>query len=309
MRSSMKLRNVRYRRICFFLCLAVIASGCQLPGFASPPTPYPTDYIATAVHSTALAIDAATQAASPATATPTVTSTFIPPTLAATATPTPGPQVPLAAIQVRSPGPMSRIVSPLQVQLLAIAGSSKRVEVDLFGEDGRLLGRTLVVVPGSPAGDTIQVKMPFEIRAVGENGYVQASTKDVRGRLQSVITVPVLLLSSGVSQINPPGNTIYERVAFAGLPPEAEISGTEIEVFGQLLPYNRSPMIMELMTEEGESLSLRVLNVSGEDWQAVHTTLPFRVSSTTPARLFVRQADQVIPGDSYIFSQPVTLIP
>ena len=297
------------RRICVLFCASMALSGCELPGTVSPPTPYPADYIPTVVYLTALSIDAAMQAANPPTVTPTVTSTFIPPTLAPTETPTPGPQVPLAAIQVRSPGPMSRIVSPLQVQLLAISGASKRVEIDLFGEDGRLLGRTLVAVSGSPSGDALSVKMPFEIRAAGENGFVQVSTKNAHGRLQSLITVPVLLLSSGASQVNPPGNTIYERVAFADLLPEAEISGAEVEVVGQILPYNNSPVIMELITEEGENLSLRVVNVSGKDWQAVRTTLPFRVSAPTQARLFVHQADQVLEGDAYIFSQLVTLNP
>ena len=75
------------------------------------------------------------------------------------------------------------------------------------------------------------------------------------------------------------------------------------------MPYNSSPVIMELVTEEGDSLSLRVLNATGEDWQAVETTLPYRVSLSTPARLFVRQAAQVIGGEAYVFSQPITLLP
>ncbi|MFH1185732.1 MAG: hypothetical protein V1755_11955 [Chloroflexota bacterium] len=297
------------RTIPVFLSASIALSGCGLLGAVGPPTPFPVGYIPTAVYLTAVSIDAATQTAQPATFTPTLTSTFMAPTLAATETPTPGPRVPLAAIQVRSPGPMSRIVSPLQVQLLAVAGASKRVEVSLYGEDGRLLGRTLIAVPGSPSGDTLSLKMPFEIRAAGENGFVQVSTKTAGGRLQSLITVPILLLSAGSSQVNPPGNTIYERVALADLPPEAEFSGGVVEVVGEILPYNRSPVLMELLTEEGQNLSLRVLNVSGEDWQAVHTTLPFRVNSTTTARLFVRQADDVLGGDGYVFSQLVTLHP
>ena len=291
------------------MCGLMLLPACQLPGTVSPPTPYPADYIPTAAFLTALSINAATRTANPPTLTPTVTSTFIPPTLAPTETPTPGPRVPLAAIQVRAPGPMSRIVSPIQVQALAIAGDSKRVEIALFGEDGRLLSRTLLAVAGSPAGDPLSVKLPFEIRAAGETGYLQVSTKDTRGRVQSLITVPVLLLSSGVSQINPAGNTIYERVALADLPPEAEVSGGELEVIGQVLPYNQSAVIMELLTEEGRNLSLRVLDLPGADWQAVDTTLPFRVDSATPARLVVRQADEIIDGDAYVFSQPITLSP
>lgn len=294
----------------FILLLATsLLAGCGIPGSVAPPTPFPPDYVPTAVYLTAISIDAATKTANPPTLTPTVTSTFIPATLAPTLTPTPGPQVPLAAIQVRAPGPMSRIVSPLQVHLLAVAGDSKRVEISLFGEDGRLLGRSLIAVPGSSSGDQIAVRVPFEIRGVGEKGYLQVSTKNGRGLIQSLITVPILLLSAGETQVNPPGNTIYERVALADLPAEAEIAGGTLTLRGEVLPYNNSPVIVELVTEDGDSLSLRVLNSTGEEWQAVETTLPFRVSRSTPARLFIRQADQVIGGEAYVFSQLVTLMP
>ena len=297
------------QRTLIFVSALTMLSGCGLLGASGPPTPYPAEYITTAVHLTAVSIDAATQTAKPPTITPSLTTTLLPPTVAPSETPTPGPRVPLAAIQVRSPGPMSRIVSPLQVQLLAIAGASKRVEIALFGEDGRLLGRTLVAVPGSAAGDAVSVKIPFEIRAAGENGYVQVSTKNGRSRLQSLVTVPVLLLSSGVSQVNPPGNTVYERVALANLEPEAEIAAASLVVVGQILPYNSNPVIMELIAEDGENLSLRVLNVTGTQWQAVSTTLPFRVNSARQARLFIHQAHNVLDGDAYIFSQLLTLEP
>jgi hypothetical protein len=292
-----------------YVLAALLLAGCGIPGSVALPTPFPPDYVPTAVYLTAISIDAATQAANPPTLTPTVTSTFIPATLAPTLTPTPGPQVPLAAIQIRAPGPMSRIVSPLQVQLLAVAGDSKRIEISLFGEDGRLLGRSLIAVPGSNSGDSLSVRVPFEIRGAGENGYLQVGTKNIHGLIQSLITVPILLLSAGETQVNPPGNTIYERVALADLPPEAEIAGGTLSLTGQVLPYNSSPVIMELVTEEGDSLSLRVLNATGENWQAVETTLPFRVSGSTPARLFVRQADQVMGGEAYVFSQLLTLLP
>jgi hypothetical protein len=294
-----------------FTCLAALTalSGCRVPAAAEQATPYPPDYVPTAVYLTALAIDSATQTASPPTLTATVTSTFIPPTIAPTDTPTPGPRVPLAALEVRAPGPMSRIVSPLQVQLVAISGASNRVEIGLFGEDGRLLGRTLIAVAGSPAGDPLSIKIPFEIRAVAENGFVQVSTRTTRGKIQSLITVPVLLLSSGESQINPAGNTIYEHVALADLPPKSDIFDGELEIDGEILPYNNQPVIMELLTETGETLSLRVLNLSGKDWQTVHTTLPYRVGAPTPARLFISQIDDVIDGPAYVYSQALNLNP
>jgi hypothetical protein len=296
------------RTILLTLDIAVLAGCAVVPGSPAP-TPYPADYIPTVVYLTALAIDAEIQTANPPTLTPTVTSTFLPPTLAPTLTPTPGPRVPLAAIQVRAPGPMSRVVSPLQVSVLAIAADSRRIEIGLFGEDGRLLGRSLVAVPGSALGDTLSVKVPFEIRAAGETGFVQVSTRDIRGRVQSLITVPVLLLSAGESQINPAGNTVYERVALSDLQAESDVSGGVLHISGEVLPYNSSPVIMELVSDEGVNLSLRVLNVAGTDWQSVETTLPYRVERLTPARLYARQADDLFGADGYVYSLPLNLLP
>ena len=204
---------------------------------------------------------------------------------------------------------MSRVVSPLQVQVLAIAADSRQIEIDLFGEDGRLLGRSLVAVPGSELGDALSVKVPFEIRAAGENGFVQVSTRTLGGRVQSLVTVPVLLLSAGASQINPAGNTIYERVALADLPPKTDVTGGVLKIAGEFLPYNRSPVILELISNDGTSLSLRVLSASGAEWQSVETTLPYRVDKVTPVRLYVHQADDLLGGDGYVFSLPLSLLP
>jgi hypothetical protein len=286
-----------------------LLGGCALPGLPSAPTAYPPDYIPTAVHLTAAAIEAITLSVPPPTATASATATFLAPTLEPTFTPTPGPPVPHAAIQVTAPGPMSKLVSPIQVKMLAVAGDSKRIEVDLLGEDGRMLGRTLTAVSGDPEGDPLSLKIPFEIRAAGENGYIQVSTKDGRGRIVALITVPVILLSAGESQVNPPGDTVYEHVAIADLPAEAKVSGGVLNVKGDMLPTGRQPMILELTTDEGKEMSLRVLSVSGSGWQPFETTLPFRVTAETPARLFAHEASDVLDGPGYIYSQPITLLP
>jgi hypothetical protein len=276
-----------------------------------PATAYPTDYVSTAVYLTAASIESATISAEPptATSTSTATATFIPPTAPPSLTPTAGPAVPLAAIQIRAPGPMSRLVSPLQVKMLAVAGDSHTVEVDLLGEDGRLLGRTLSAVAGSADGDPLSLKIPFEIQAAGETGYLQVSTKDGRGRVQSLVTVPVLLLSSGESQINPAGDTVYERVALVDLPPETTVAGGVLKVDGDMLPFSKQPMILQLVTDDGKSLSLRVVAVSGKGWQPFSTTLPFKVDQPTSARLAIQESGDVLDGPVYIYGQPITLNP
>jgi hypothetical protein len=297
------------RRILLAMAIFGPVTGCTFAGGTSVPTAYPASYIPTVIYLTAQSIDAATVAARPPTETPTATPAFTSVTLAPTLTPTSGLGIPLAAIQIKAPGPMSRVVSPLQIQMLAIAGDSKKIDVDLFGEDGSLLGHNLQPVAGSPDGDPLTLKIRFEIRGTGERGYIQVSTKDAHGRVQSLVTVPILLLSDGSSQINPAGNTIYERVALSHLPPDATATGGLLAVEGQFQPYNRQLVILELITDDGRILSTRVLSVSGSDWQSFSTTLPYKIDGPTPARLFVHEGDDVLTGQAFIYSQPITLSP
>ncbi len=300
------------RRLLILALLPLLLTGCVLPGVPSEPTPYPADYIPTGIYLTAQSINATLSAG----ATPTLTPTLLPPTVAPvettaqpTATYTPGPNIPLAAIQINAPGPMSRVASPLEIHAVVVAGASHRDEVALYGEDGRLIGRSILVVPGYPGGDGLNVKMPFEIRAAGETATLQISTKDAHGRVQSLNFVQVLLMSTGASQINPPGNNIYERVAFYDLPIDAHISGGSLEVKGRYAPVNNKPTILELVADDGTSLGLRVLDLTGGDGEYFDTTIPYKVTQLTAARLYLYQDDEVIQGRAYIYSQPLALNP
>lgn len=302
------------RRLSFIALLSVLLAGCVLPGIDAQPTPYPPEYIPTVIYLTAESINATISAG----VTPTETATLFPTPLPLqptsgtplpTVTFTPGPNIPVSAIEINVPGPMSRVASPLEIHAVVVAGASHRVEVDLFGEDGRLIARNLLVVPGYPGGDGLNIKMPFEIRAAGETATVQISTKDAHGRIQSLNSVRVLLMSSGTSQINPPGNNIYERVAFYGLPVNDHISGGSLSVKGRYAPVNHKPTILELVADDGTSLGLRVLELTGGDGQFFETTIPYKVTHETAARLYLYQDDDVIQGRAYVYSLPLALNP
>lgn len=300
------------------ICLPALLSGCALPGTVSAPTPYPADYIPTVIYLTAQAINAATMAVA---ATPTSTDVVLPaltptPTVEQevgtplpTATYTPAAGVPLAAIQINSPGPMSKIVSPIQVHAMVTVDEGYKVETALYDETGQLISRPALIVFTHPGSFPVSVKLPFEIRAAGETGVVQISTKDSHGRIQSLNSVRVLLLSTGSNQINPPGNQIYERVAFYDLPIDAHVSGGTLTIKGSYAPVNDQPVILELMNSDGKSLGLRVLSLPGRESQYFETTIPFKVTQETAARLYIYQDDDLIQGRAYLYSQAVALEP
>lgn len=300
-----------FRKILALASLAGLLTGCALPGSTSVPTPYPANILPTVIYLTAESLNgtmsAQTAAATTPTATPTPTLTPIPPTPVPTETATPAPGVPLAAIQISAPGPMSRVASPLEIRMTAVAGKSRIIQISLFGEDGRKLNSILERVPSYGGGVYIFEKIPFEIRAAGESGLIQVSTKDEFHRVQSLVSVPILLISSGASQINPPGNNIYERVVLYNLRPDSTISGGVLDVSGQFQPYNHQPVILELVSNDGKSLGLRVLTFPNLGPQSFTTTVPYKVSKPTPARLIIRQADNVLTDPAYVYSQELML--
>lgn len=182
------------------------------------------------------------------------------------------------------------------------------MQVDLYGEDGRLLGRILKNVPTSGRGVPQQISIPFEIRATAEVGRITVSTTDEVGRIQSLNSVRVLLLSSGNNEITPPGNPSEPVGVFAPLPEESVFGGV-LNLRGDVWPFNLNPVIFELVGPEGRSLGLRIINVDHLNPQMFETTIPYNVTEPTTARLVIRQDDDRIEGLFYLYSQEVLLNP
>lgn len=304
------------RTLLLLASLFGLLAGCASPASAVP-TPYPPEYLPTVVALTAEAIarsvsDSATATAlaslpieSP-TQTPSPTLTFTP---APTFSPTSIPLHKSSAIEIQAPGPMSKVVSPINLRMNIQAGASNRVQIDLFGEDGRLLSRTLKRnVPTSNRGILQTAKITFEISGAAEVGRVTVSTFDKEGRIQSLNSVRVLLLSSGVNEITPAGNP-SEPVGVVEPVVEEPVSGGVLTVRGDVWPFNLQPVILELIDPEGKSIGLRILSVTTIQPQLFETTIPYRVAEPTLARLTIRQDDDRMPGLFYVYSQEILLSP
>ena len=288
-------------------------AACAAPTASPIPTAYPPEYLPTVIALTADAANVLGTEVSLA-LTPTVLPSRTPrPTLSPTPRPTftqttiPGHDA--AAIQILSPGPMSKVVSPITLRMNIVTGKSEKVQIDLYGEDGRLLTRNVKNnVPTSGRGVPQQIRIPFEIPTAGEVGRLTISTTDGLGRLQSLNSVRLLLLSTGINEINPPGNPSEPVGVFSPLE-EDEISGGTLNLRGDVWPFNLNPVILELIDEDGRSMGLRILNLDGLDPQLFETTLPYKVSEPTVARLTIRQDDDRMNGLFYLYSQEVILNP
>ncbi len=307
------------RSIWLFASLLGLLSACtQLAG--STPTPYPPDYLPTAVALTGRALfetaDATTRAVVPS-ETSLPTETPVPPTPLPTSTPTIEPGFTnFAQIRFLSPGPMSSLISPIKLQVILVSGESEIVQVDLLGEDGRVLQRGLERVKRDLGGNYRSFELTFEIRAVSEKGYIRISSKDDQRRIQALNTMPVLLYSVGENQVNPVGNMIYERCMLEGLRNGDEIHGGVLTLKGRFWPFNTQPVFAELLLPDGTPLSSRVLTFKGINPESFETTLPYKIKEPTPARLVFRQDNpELVVSDPdlkkyiYVYSMEVMLNP
>jgi len=277
-----------------FLIIASIftfLSACSQSA-ESVSTPLPPNYISTVVALTGQAAFATASAMAPLpTETSLPTETPIPTTPLPTVTATFEPGfTDFAQIRFISPGPMSSLISPINLQVLLVSGESEIVRIELLGEDGRILQRGLEHVKRNPNGGNYRsFKLAFEIRAVSEKGYIRISSKDDLGRIQALNTMPVLLYSIGNNQINPVGNMIYERVMYEGLKDGDEVFGGVLNLKGRFWPVNTQPVFIELLLPNGIPISSRTLYFKGTDTQSFETTLPYKVTEPTRVRLSIHQ--------------------
>jgi hypothetical protein len=294
-----------------FASLLGLVTGCAAPNQTLVPTPLPPEYLPTVI---ALTAEAANQAATGTAASiPTDLPTLTPaptrtltPAVTWTATAFPGHEV--GAVQFIMPGPMSKVTSPIQFRANVIVSESEKAQVDLYGEDGRLLARELRTLPTTSTGAFFSVKIPFEIRAAAELGRITVSTVDKEGRIAALNSVHVLLLASGESEIYPAGNPA-EPVAIFNPDLEAGIFGGTVKVDGDIWPVNLQPVYVELVDPSGKVLGVRILNVSNINPQLFSTSVPYKIVEPIVARLVIRQSDERIPGMFYIYTQKVLLNP
>ena len=306
------------RNLIILASLLGLIAGCASPASSPVPTPYPPEYLPTVIALTANAANvfgtetalAATPTSGP-TQTLEITASSTPlrtPGLSFTDTPTPVPWHAAGAVQYISPGPMSKLVSPIQLVAKVVAGESEKVQIDLYGEDGRLLSRAVRLLGRRTKGALLSLKITFEIRAAAELGRITISTLDESGRIQALNSVRVLLLSSGVNEINPPGDLSEPVLVFSPVA-EQTVSGGVLNIRGDIWPFSIQPVVLELISPAGKSVGLRMITVNDINPQLFETSIPYKVTEPMSARLIIRQSDDRMPGRFYVYSQVVLLNP
>jgi hypothetical protein len=334
---------MKFLRRLLVLFLGIFIVGCTFPTSTKLPTVMPTEYIATAIALTVEARGVTLPIEQPESLSPsetTVAPTQIssatplpssvsspmptrtpPPDTLATAsptpdnatTPTPESELPYARIQILSPGPASRVVSPFLLRAFLAAGPTGKVQIELQGEDGRLLMREIKLIGVNEGAQiNIALDMNFEITAAAEAGRIVVSIEDQYGRLISLASTDVILLSLGESDLNQPGD-LREEIIIDEPKANALIQGGKVRVSGLARPRSTKPLVIELQTTDGRVAGIYHMVHLDEVMLGTHQPFSvdvlYSVESPTKVRLVVWERGERIPGIVHLSSVEVLLSP
>ncbi len=322
----------RIRTLCLTLFLLLLLAACTTEEPLDFPTPIPTEYLPTSIaltvaaaQSTGLPPDAAptseptAQPADPVTDTPAPTSTptqtpaptaTFTPSITPLPTNTPVVSVPLADIELRTPGNLSKVTSPIPVRAAVFPGALGRVTVELLGEDGRLITREIVILgEGRKAG--LALDLPFEISGVSELGRLQIYTADAFNRPKSMISVDVILLSTGTADLNIPTDFLA-HVSIKD-PKEGDlIQGGNVVISGLARPTTDQSFLVELIDEKGQVVGQRLFDPDPgpiNDFRPFFAEIPYTVTEPTRVRLVIYERTERIPGTIYLVSMEIVISP
>jgi hypothetical protein len=268
-----------------------------LPTATSSPVPSPTNEMPTAVLTLTPVPEVQTSVV--------ITAPF-------GATSTPAPPIPDARIQIYRLGELSKVISPLDVSSRLTCGDGKVVRVELFGEDGRLLARDVRNYSKVP-WDAARIGMPldFEISAAAELGRVVISAEDSFGRLIEVNSMNLILLSHGITELNP-SSGLQQRIIIQDPLEQTLIQGGKLIISGRARPDTAQPLRVMLVAEDGRILGQRLAGVTilvPGDYGTFMAEVPYSVAEVTPALLTIFEEGGTISEISFLTSLKVVLAP
>jgi len=247
-----------------------------------------------------------------ATPTQSAEASFTSPTPIPSQTPLPVGGIPYATLQIIRPGPLSKLVSPIELHAFVRAGAGGRVRVELLGEDGRPLYRQVFVFDVSPRAQVNLInEIEYEVAGVAETARLVISTEDAYGRPLALTSEDLILLSMGENDLNPPGD-LLETIVIQQPTSKQLIQGEKLIVSGLARTSGDRMLLVELVAPDGRVVGSRLAEITPSP-DGGHSTfaaeVPYDVSAPTWVRLVVSERGERLPGVVNLSSVEVLLSP
>lgn len=203
-------------------------------------------------------------------------------------------------------------MTPLRVRAYVRPGEDNRVRIELFGEDGRLLVRKLLVYASSTETIYIDDLLDFEIPGVAESARLQISTYDTYGRLIYLATQDMVLLNIGEPDITPPG-LLDEPILLRQPRANQFIQGGSLLVTGLINPFNDQPLLIELVDRQGKVVGYRQAAVTIDPnggYTPFTVEIPYEVRRATYVSVTVKvYSNTRISGIIYVSAREILISP
>lgn len=297
-----------------FIMASFMSGACTLQPAQAPEPPQASNN-ATQAEAAPAPTETQTYATGPAPLTEATPAIVIEPSEPA-ATVTIGPPsfgIPLEELVFFSPGPGSFASQAVRVNGYGGPSLNNRVELTLYGEDGRKLSEGyawLYSYPGTPG--IFYTTMPYQIPLVAEMGWLQVrSYGDRYGNLKHVNTVSLTLLSEGSEKIYPALHGPEQLAIFAPRE-ESIVEGGTALVEGAGWVDHGGSIVIQILDRYGDVLGSTETDIASPAEGHIGSfsaQVEYQIAYPQWARIAVAEAHPVIEGPSHYSSVEVWLRP
>ena len=216
-----------------------------------------------------------------------------------------------APVHIFTPGPESRVTSPIHVRFQVQVKGVRVMHIELVGEDGRLLFRQVERFrAGAKGWRGYDMEIPFEIRAESELGRLQIFLRDEENHPLFQQAIPLVLLRHGHADIIPKETWAAPIVILEPRTGE-QIQGGQLTVRGYAIPTTGLVEVL-LLGDDGRVWYTRATSVSDPDPQGYgqfEVTIPYQVEGTHLVYIIVQEYGKRVPGLMYLNHTWVYLAP
>jgi hypothetical protein len=228
------------------------------------------------------------------------------------ATPPAGTAQPPEAILILQPGPASHLTSPIHIEGLADPTFEQTLVVRLVLADGT----EVASLPTTIAADVgqrgpFEADLPFNVLGGGP-AFIQVFSQSPRdGGVTHLASVGVTLISGGAITLVQ-GKAHPEDIIITQPQTAESINGGVLHVEGVGVASFEQTLLIELYDADGTVVASQPVIVGAPDFglPGPYTAdLPYRVTTSGPGRVVVRDVSPAFGGDVHLASVEVDLNP